>query len=122
MLTASANEGERLEITCSLTPGSYAAIGVHRRVGDTDQPIVSFFRNGTDAILSQRVTSTVRRLVGSETHMVTLLDQVSCSVAGEYKCKHDNGQQDTAAIIVYGEKRDHSTCNNYRICHVKFVL
>ncbi|GFR89763.1 hypothetical protein ElyMa_000801500, partial [Elysia marginata] len=101
MLSATANEGERLEVTCSLTPGSYASIGVYRLVGDKEQPIVTFFRNGTDAILSERVTSTVRRLVGSATHMVTLLDQVSCTVAGEYVCKHDNGQQHSAETKVF---------------------
>ncbi|KAK3769057.1 hypothetical protein RRG08_012007 [Elysia crispata] len=101
MLDASANEGERLEITCSLTPGSYAVIGVYRRAGDTEQPMVDFYRNGTDAILSQRVTSTVRRLVGSATHMVTSLDQVSCAVAGLYVCRHDNEQEDSGEVTVF---------------------
>ena len=109
MLDASANEGERLEITCSLTPGSYAVIGVYRRAGDTEQPMVDFYRNGTDAILSQRVTSTVRRLVGSATHMVTSLDQVSCAVAGLYVCRHDNEQEDSGEVTVFGKKIEHST-------------
>ncbi|GFN74142.1 hypothetical protein PoB_000064800 [Plakobranchus ocellatus] len=101
MLSSTANEGASLEVTCSLSPGSFTSIGVFRRVGDIEQPIVYFFSNGTESIISQGVTSTIRRLVGSATHMVSVLDQVTCTVAGEYVCKHDNGQQASANITVH---------------------
>ncbi|GFN74141.1 hypothetical protein PoB_000064700 [Plakobranchus ocellatus] len=101
MLSSTANEGASLEVTCSLSPGSFTSIGVFRRVGDIEQPIVYFFSNGTESIISQGVTSTIRRLVSSATHMVSVFDQVTCTVAGEYVCKHDNGQQASANITVH---------------------
>ena len=92
-------EGGSLDLSCSVTSGSYDTITLSKVKGDTAEVMAIFSVDGsTDVKTSEGVAS---RQEQPEVKVMTLtLSNAGCRNNGSYSCTHDNGQTATGKAII----------------------
>ena len=95
-------EGNNLDLTCSLTPGSFSNVTLSKVKKDTVEVMAVFMSNGSTDVRTDHANNVNVIIEELEVTMLTLtLIKADCDDKGVYRCSHDNGQmsEDVAKIV-----------------------